>query len=122
MQVTGELSLGAMSIVVTLLTLGIGYLLTSARQTTKFDLMIAAMQADIKTNRDAFTGQLIEIRADLKALDKSNDEVKLSLAALSAQQGMAQMFANLPEQLARAMGDARGRHWDRHRDQGPDHG
>lgn len=118
MQVTGELSAGAISIIVTLLTLGSGFLLTSARQSTKFDLLIAAMQGEIKSNREATSAQLIEIRADLKSLDKSNDEVKLQLAALSAQQGMAGLFANLPDQLARAMGEARGRYYERRASEG----
>jgi hypothetical protein len=106
MQVTGELTSGAIAIVITLLTLGGGWLLTTARQNTRFDLMIAALQVDIKQNREAYTSALIEIRADLKGQDKSIDEVKLQLAAMSSQQNIGSLFATLPEAMARAVSQA----------------
>ena len=115
MQVTGELSSGAIGIMVTIAMAAIAWWVKSDRQSTRFDVLIAQMKIDIETNRTSFTGQLTEMKADARALAKAVDELKLQITALSAQQSMVSLFANLPEQLARAMGQARGQHWERQR-------
>ena len=106
MVVTGELTSGAIGIMLTILGAAVAWWVKSDRQSTKFDVLLAQMRVDIETNRLSFTNQLTEMKSDAKAFGKSIDEVKLQLAAISAQQNMGNLFANLPEAMGRAMAQA----------------
>lgn len=102
----GELTTGAVGIMVTIITGIAAWWIKSDRQSTKFDVLLAQMRLDIEANRTSFTAQLVEMRADNKATAKSIDEVKLQLASISAQQNMGNLFANLPEAMGRALANA----------------
>lgn len=116
MIVTGELTSGAIGIMVTIAMAAVAWWVKTDRQSTRFDLMIATMQKEILTNRDNVKIEVADLKSEFKAYTKSIDDMKLQLATISAQQNMAHMFSQLPGELARAMGEARGRHWQRNKE------